>query len=84
MRHRCWRKPFGAALLVLCVSLLGYCASATVRSLSRRARARAAGLSGKGAVVHGRRLFRLGAYELDVSFTPDGRLRCVGLSTPAR
>lgn len=83
MRDRVWRKLSGAALLVLCLSLFGYGATVTVRSISRRAQARGHGARSQ-AVLYGRRLVTMGAYELNVSFTPDGQLRCVGVSTAPR
>jgi hypothetical protein len=33
-----------------------------------------------GAVIHGRGVARFAGYELNISFTPEGRLLCFGVS----
>ena len=70
MRARSWKRIAGAALLLLTVAGAYKASAMTLRAAPCTART-------TEGVVHGRRLVTFAGYELNVAFTPAGRL--VGL-----
>ena len=70
MRAKRWKRIAGAALLLLTVAGAYKASAMTLRAGPCTA-------TPKEDVVHGRRLVTFAGYELNVAFTPTGRL--VGL-----
>ncbi len=75
MRSERWKRLACAACLSLLVAG-AYRASA----VPAREPAAAAPPPADVSVVHGRRLLTFGGYELNVSFTPAGRLVCLDIA----
>ena len=71
MRTKRWRRMAGAALLLLTVAGAYKAAAVPLRGGAP------CPATVPDTVVHGRRLVTFGGYELNISFTPAGRL--VGL-----
>jgi hypothetical protein len=67
MRVRRWKRIACAALLLLT-------AAGAYKTAAMTLRARPCTASAPEAVVHGRRLVTFAGYELNISFTPAGRL----------
>lgn len=74
MRSRLWKRVACAACLTLMVAGAYKASAVTPRAADAAAPVR------EEAVLHGRRLLTLGRYELNVSFTPAGRLVCFGIA----
>ncbi len=72
MRSSLWKRMACAACLTLTVA--GAYRASAVTSRGRAAPA------AEEAILYGRRLLTFGGYELNVSFTPAGRLVCLDIA----
>ena len=73
MRSSRWRRIALAACLLLAVAGAYKASAVPLREL-------AAPVKVREAVLHGRRLVTFGGYQLNVSFTPAGRLVCLDIA----
>jgi hypothetical protein len=73
MRSSRWKRIACAACLLLTVAGAYKASAVPLREPVAPARA-------GEAVVHGRRLLTFGGYQLNVSFTPAGRLVCLDIA----
>jgi hypothetical protein len=73
MRSRSWKRIVCAACLLLTVAGAYRASAVTLRG-------GAAPVAAREAVLYGRRLVTFGGYELNVSFTPAGRLVCLNIA----
>ena len=82
MNMKRWRKFACAACLSL---LMAFAYQALASSApSHPQPVRLTKVSGKESLLQGRRLIALGGYELNVSFTSDGKLVCFNISTESK
>jgi hypothetical protein len=78
MKTRSWKSKARGACFVVALALAGHMAAAVGARTSRAARA--SKLCSRETVVRGRGLVTFGGYELNVTFTTEGRLVCFDIT----